>query len=53
LGSDDEDEEYVPKTAEYWKKEVRIGDNYQVGFLKVVLKLYNKDFIRFFYVALT
>lgn len=53
LGSDDEDEEYVPKTAEYWKKEVRIGDNYQVGFLKFVLKLYNKDFIRFFYVALT
>jgi hypothetical protein len=30
VGSDSEDEEYVPRAAEYWKKEVRIGENYQV-----------------------
>lgn len=28
--SDEEDEEYVPREPEYWKKEIRIGENYQV-----------------------
>lgn len=27
---DDEDDDYVPKQAFFWKKEVRIGDSYQV-----------------------
>lgn len=30
--SEDEDEDFVPKATEYWKKEVRIGENYQVFF---------------------
>jgi hypothetical protein len=31
IGSDDEDDEYVPKAAEYWKKDIRVGDDYQVS----------------------
>lgn len=34
--SDSEDEEYVPAVPEYWKKEIRIGDEYQVSYFDYI-----------------
>jgi hypothetical protein len=39
FGSDEEDEEYVPRAPEYWKKDIRVGEDYQVSHLMNLLPL--------------